>query len=251
MFSWHSRRCPVLVFWYCRKSCPVFEHPTEPRHKLMLLFFDPKPLAIPYYREIWMTLQRSYGQAYCFGFCWRPLTPAAIEGKSSKDYTIIKSMASFTANNAAPVLGKLADAITVYVRYQIDAGAQVATVRRQATQSPRFPDAKFYQQRVVNRSRQRTPDTPNPVCHPGGGIPEPMAQSASISLVWTGLLIYGRAASGSEPVLVQGNIDPCFVWWQRVYTWKMHPWHCSQSRKPGTYSRISRSWSFTEYSRRK
>jgi len=64
-------------------------------------------------------------RAAVLGFVGAPWTLAAyaIEGKSSKDYINIKRMA-FRTDHAASI-GKLADAIALYVRYQIDAGAQV------------------------------------------------------------------------------------------------------------------------------
>jgi len=75
-------------------------------------------------------------------YCGAPWTLAAyaIEGKSSKDYINIKRMA-FSNRPCCITLGKLADAIALYVRYQI-AGAQVVQMfdSWQASSVPRLRD---------------------------------------------------------------------------------------------------------------
>jgi len=62
-----------------------------------------------------------------------------VEGKSSKNYAVIKAMAFQEPALLHQLLGHLADAIATYVRYQIDSGAQVvATVSTpgQASSAP-------------------------------------------------------------------------------------------------------------------
>ena len=74
------------------------------------------------------TLRREVGdRAAVLGFVGAPWTLAAyaIEGKSSKDYINIKSMAFSEPTMLHQFLGKIADVIAIYVRYQIDCGAQV------------------------------------------------------------------------------------------------------------------------------
>ena len=63
------------------------------------------------------------------------LAAYAIEGKSSKDYALIKRMAFCEPAMLHQFLGKLADAIAIYARYQIDAGAQVVQTQIQLHQS--------------------------------------------------------------------------------------------------------------------
>ncbi|MCS6814123.1 MAG: uroporphyrinogen decarboxylase, partial [Cyanobacteria bacterium] len=91
-------------------------HPLEPAESL------------PFIREILQILRREVDdRATVLGFVGAPWTLAAyaVEGKSSKDYTVIKQMAFTEPTMLHQLLGKLADAIAIYTRYQIDAGAQV------------------------------------------------------------------------------------------------------------------------------
>ncbi|HEY9601960.1 MAG TPA: uroporphyrinogen decarboxylase family protein, partial [Allocoleopsis sp.] len=78
--------------------------------------------------EVLQALRKEVGnKAAVLGFVGAPWTLAAyaIEGKSSKNYSIIKGMAFSEPSLLHQFLGILADQIAVYVRYQIDNGAQV------------------------------------------------------------------------------------------------------------------------------
>ncbi len=107
---------------------PVFEYPVRTQVQVEALTpLDPEA-SLSFVREILGTLRQEVGvQATVLGFVGAPWTLAtyAIEGKSSKDYSIIKSMAFSEPKILHQFLEKLADAIAVYVRYQIDSGAQV------------------------------------------------------------------------------------------------------------------------------
>jgi uroporphyrinogen decarboxylase len=167
---------------------------------------------------ILQTLRREVGnQAAVLGFVGAPWTLAAyaIEGKSSKDYTIIKSMAFSQPNLLHQFLGKLADAIAVYVRYQIDSGAQVVQLFDSwaGQLSPQDYDtfALPYQQRVVQQVKQTHPDTPLILYINGSaGILERMAKSGVdiVSVDWTVDMAEARQRLGGN-VGVQGNVDPC------------------------------------------
>jgi uroporphyrinogen decarboxylase len=167
---------------------------------------------------ILQTLRREVGnQAAVLGFVGAPWTLAAyaIEGKSSKDYTIIKSMAFSQPNLLHQFLGKLADAIAVYVCYQIDSGAQVVQLFDSwaGQLSPQDYDtfALPYQQRVVQQVKQTHPDTPLILYINGSaGILERMAKSGVdiVSVDWTVDMAEARQRLGGN-VGVQGNVDPC------------------------------------------
>ncbi|MDJ0556630.1 MAG: uroporphyrinogen decarboxylase family protein, partial [Microcoleaceae cyanobacterium MO_207.B10] len=91
-------------------------HPIEPEESL------------PFIKEILQTLRQEVkNEAAVLGFVGAPWTLAAyaIEGRSCKDYTVIKRMAFCEPDMLHQFLGKLADAIAVYARYQINSGAQV------------------------------------------------------------------------------------------------------------------------------
>jgi uroporphyrinogen decarboxylase len=165
------------------------------------------------------SLRREVGdRATVLGFVGAPWTLAAyaIEGKSSKDYINIKSMAFSEPTMLHQFLGKLADAIAVYVRYQIDCGAQVVQMfdswAGQLSPQDFEAFALPYQQRVVQQVKQTHPDTPLILYINGSaGILERMAQSGVdiVSVDWTVDMAEARARLGA--IGVQGNLDPCVL----------------------------------------
>ena len=156
------------------------------------------------------------GKAALLGFVGAPWTLAAyaIEGKSSKNYSIIKGMAFNEPAMLHQLLGILADAIAVYVRYQIDNGAQVVQMFDSwaGQLSPQDYDtfALPYQQRVVEQVKQTHPDTPLILYISGSaGVLERMGKSGVdiISVDWTVDMAEARARLGQK-MKVQGNMDP-------------------------------------------
>ena len=182
--------------------------PLEPESKL------------PFIREILQTLRREVGdRATVLGFVGAPWTLAAYatQGKSSKDYTIIKSMAFSEPAMLHQFLKKLADAIAVYLRYQIDCGAQVVQMfdswAGQLSPQDFETFALPYQQRVVQQVKATHPDTPMILYINGSaGILELMAKTGVdiVSVDWTVDMAVARQRLGGN-IGVQGNLDPCVL----------------------------------------
>jgi uroporphyrinogen decarboxylase len=175
---------------------------------------------LPFIREILQALRQEVGnQATVLGFVGAPWTLAAyaIEGKSSKDYTVIKSMAFSEPEMLHKFLGKIADAIAVYVRYQIDSGAQVVQIfdswAGQLSPQDYETFAMPYQQRIVQQVKATHPDTPLILYISGSaGVLERMAKSGvdMVSVDWTVDMAEARKRLGPQ-IGVQGNIDPCVL----------------------------------------
>lgn len=184
-------------------------HPLEPEESL------------PFIREILQALRQEVGdKSTVLGFVGAPWTLAAyaIEGKSSKDYVNIKSMAFCEPTMLHQFLGKLADSIAVYVRYQIDCGAQVVQMfdswAGQLSPQDYETFALPYQQRVVQQVKATHPDTPMILYINGSaGILERMGKSGVdiISVDWTVDMAEARARLGAN-IGVQGNMDPCALY---------------------------------------
>jgi uroporphyrinogen decarboxylase len=182
--------------------------------------------SLPFIQEILGTLRQEVGsRATVLGFVGAPWTLAAyaIEGKSSDDYTIIKSMAFSEPAILHRFLGQLADAIAVYVRYQIDCGAQVVQMfdswAGQLSPQDFETFALPYQQRVVQQVKQTHPETPLILYIKGSaGVLERMAKSGVdlVSVDWTVDMAEARARLGSE-IGVQGNIDPGVLFGSREF----------------------------------
>ncbi len=174
--------------------------------------------SLPFIRQILQTLRQEVGNtATVLGFVGAPWTLAAyaIEGKSSKDYATIKSMAFNEPEMLHAFLGHLADSIATYVRYQIDSGAQVVQMFDSwaGQLSPQDYDtfALPYQQRVVQQVKATHPDTPLILYISGSaGVLERMGQSGVdiVSVDWTVDMAEARQRLGST-IGVQGNVDPC------------------------------------------
>lgn len=197
---------------------PVIDPPIRSQAQIDQLRALEPEVALPFIREILQALRQEVGnKATVLGFVGAPWTLAAyaIEGKSSKDYTIIKSMAFTEPAMLHQFLAKLADAIAIYVRYQIDSGAQIVQIfySRAGQLSPQDYEvfAMPYQRRVVEQVKATHPDTPLILYINGSaGIFDSMARSGVdfVSVDWTVDMAEARQRLGAN-MGVQGNIDPC------------------------------------------
>lgn len=198
---------------------PVIDPPIRSQQQINKLQPLEPEEKLPFIREILQTLRREVGdRATVLGFVGAPWTLAAyaIEGKSSKDYTIIKSMAFSEPAMLHQFLEKLADAIAVYLRYQIDCGAKVVQMfdswAGQLSPQDFETFALPYQQRVVQQVKSTHPDTPMILYINGSaGILELMAKSGVdiVSVDWTVDMAMARQRLGT--LGVQGNLDPCVL----------------------------------------
>lgn len=197
---------------------PIIDPPIRSLEQINQLRPLEPEVSLPFIREILQTLRAEVGnRATVLGFVGAPWTLAAyaIEGKSSKDYTLIKGMAFKEPEMLHKFLGKLADSIATYVRYQIDSGAQVVQMFDSwaGHLSPQDYDtfALPYQQRVVQQVKETHPDTPLILYINGSaGILERMGQSGVdiVSVDWTVDMADARRRLGPN-IGVQGNVDPC------------------------------------------
>jgi len=173
--------------------------------------------ALPFVGEVLGRLRQDVGnQSTVLGFVGAPWTLAAyaVEGKSSKNYAVIKAMAFQEPALLHQLLGHLADAIATYVNYQIESGAQVVQLFDSwaGQLSPIDYDvfAAPYQKRVVDQVKAKHPETPLILYISGSaGVLERMATTGVdfISLDWTVDMADGIARLPSH-LGVQGNVDP-------------------------------------------
>ncbi|MBE9179773.1 uroporphyrinogen decarboxylase [Oculatella sp. LEGE 06141] len=199
---------------------PIIDPPIRTHEQIKQLHPLEPEESLPFVREILQTLRQEVGnQAAVLGFVGAPWTLAAyaIEGKSSKDYAIMKRMAFSEPAILHEFLGILADSIATYVRYQIDSGAQVVQMfdswAGQLSPQDYEVFALPYQQRVVRQVKETHPDTPLILYINGSaGLLERMAQSGVdiVSVDWTVDMAEARRRLGPN-VGVQGNIDPCVL----------------------------------------
>lgn len=196
---------------------PIIHSPIRTQEQVDNLHsFDPET-SLPFIKTILQALRQEVGnQSTVLGFVGAPWTLAAyaVEGKGSKTYSIIKNMAFSDPTILHQFLAKLADAIAVYARYQIDCGAQVVQMFDSwaGQLSPQDYDtfALPYQKRVFEQVKQTHPDTPLILLVSGSaGVLERMAQSGAdvVTVDWAVDMADARARLGKH-VKVQGNLDP-------------------------------------------
>jgi uroporphyrinogen decarboxylase len=183
-------------------------HPIEPEESM------------PFIKTILNTLRNEVGnEATVLGFVGAPWTLAAyaVEGKSSKDYSVIKGMAFSEPKMLHQLLSKLADAIAAYACYQIESGAQIIQMFDSwaGQLSPQDYDtfALPYQQQVVRQVKAKHPETPMILYISGSaGVLERMGKTGVdiVSVDWTVDMAEARQRLGSQ-MMVQGNIDPCVL----------------------------------------
>lgn len=180
---------------------------------------DPEE-SLPFVGKTLQILRDTVGnKATVLGFVGAPWTLAAyaIEGRSSKDYRNIKAMAFKEPKMLHKLLEKIADSIAIYLRYQIDSGAQVVQMFDSwaGQLSPQDYDefALPYHQQIVNKVKKTHPDTPFILYISGSaGLLERMAKSGVdiVSLDWTVDMAEARKRLGPN-IGVQGNVDPCVL----------------------------------------
>ena len=173
--------------------------------------------SLPFIKTILQALSNEVGdKSTVLGFVGAPWTLAAyaVEGKGSKTYSAIKGMAFSDPTVLHQLLTKLADAIAIYARYQIDCGAQVVQMFDSwaGQLSPQDYDtfALPYQRRVFQQVKQTHPDTPLILLVSGSaGVLERMAASGAdiVTVDWAVDMADARARLGQD-MKVQGNLDP-------------------------------------------
>ncbi|HIK31962.1 MAG TPA: uroporphyrinogen decarboxylase [Oscillatoriales cyanobacterium M4454_W2019_049] len=182
--------------------------------------------SLPFIRTILQALRQEVGnQSTVLGFVGAPWTLAAyaVEGKGSKTYSVIKGMAFSEPAMLHQLLGKLADAIAVYARYQIESGAQVVQMfdswAGQLSPQDYETFALPYQQRVFQQVKATHPDTPLILLVSGSaGVLELMGRSGAdiISVDWAVDMADARRRLGPE-MKVQGNIDPGVLFGSKAF----------------------------------
>ncbi len=173
--------------------------------------------SLPFVGEVLSRLRESVGnQAAVLGFVGAPWTLAAyvVEGKSSKNYSVIKAMAFQEPELLHKLLNHFAESIANYLKYQIDSGAQVVQMFDSwaGQLSPIDYDtfAAPYQKKVVDLVKDTHPDTPMILYISGSaGVIERMANTGVdiVSLDWTVDMAEGSSRLPSN-VGIQGNVDP-------------------------------------------
>ncbi|RCV26261.1 hypothetical protein SETIT_5G231400v2 [Setaria italica] len=159
------------------------------------------------------------GKAALLGFVGAPWTIATyvVEGGMTNTYTNIKSMCHTAPNVLRGLLSHLAQAISDYIIYQVNSGAQCIQIFD--SWGGQLPPhvweqwSKPYIKQIVSRIKKECPHVPLVLYINGnGGLLERMKDTGVdvIGLDWTVDMADGRRRLGNG-IGVQGNVDPAFL----------------------------------------
>jgi uroporphyrinogen decarboxylase len=195
---------------------PIIDPPIRTQEQVdQIRPLDPAA-SLPFIREILGSLRQAVaGKATLLGFVGSPWTLAsyAVEGKSTKDYALIKGMAYTQPHLLHQLLSKLADSIARYVCYQIECGAQVVQIFD--TWAGHLSPIDYetwalpYERAIVDQVKQVYPETPLILYINGSaGLLERVGKSGVdiFSLDWMVDMAEARQRLG--PIAVQGNLEP-------------------------------------------
>lgn len=197
---------------------PELPNPIRSPEQIGRLIIPDPHEKLPFVLEIVRTLRRELGgSAPVIGFAGAPWTLAAymIEGGGSKNYAQIKRLMYQEPATLHSLLDKIADTIILYLKAQIEAGAQVVQLfdswagELSAADYEQF--ALPYEQKVLESLDREA--APRILFINGCGVfIERMARSGAdvLSIDWRIGLSEARARVGEEIVL-QGNLDPCVL----------------------------------------
>ena len=196
---------------------PMFERPIRAPADIARIGVPDPESALRYVMDGVRTIRGALGNTLpLIGFAGSPWTLATymVEGAASREFARIKPMAYDQPELLDQLLGKLADAVSLYLKAQIDAGADAVMVfdtwggALGAAAYPRFSLAPM--QQIVSALKAHSPDTPVILFTKGGGQwLEQMAATGAdaLGLDWTTRLADARARVGAR-VALQGNFDP-------------------------------------------
>jgi uroporphyrinogen decarboxylase len=161
-----------------------------------------------------------HGRVPLIGFAGSPWTLATymVEGGGSKDFRLAKGLIYDDPDTAHQLLAKVMEAVSDYLRAQIDAGAQALMIFD--TWGGLLSTAAFlefslgYMWRIVDDLKAHNPDIPVILFTKGGG--EWLEQIAAtgcdcVGLDWTASLGQARKLIGDK-VALQGNLDPAILY---------------------------------------
>jgi uroporphyrinogen decarboxylase len=154
------------------------------------------------------------GEVPLIGFSGAPWTLASymIEGGGSKSFAEIKKMAFSEPATLLALLDKLASTIIAYVRFQIEAGAQVIQLFDTWAGELTRHDYETFALPVTQRILSEIGNSVPRILYINGcsTILESMASSGAdvLSVDWRIPIAEARARVGHR-VALQGNLDPC------------------------------------------
>ena len=212
-----------LGLYFSEGEGPRFERPVRDKAAIDALGVPDPEDSLRYVMDAVRTIRRELqGRVPLIGFAGSPWTLATymVEGATTKTFARSKGMLYDAPELMHALLGKLADAVTVYLNAQIAAGAQAVMVFDTwgGSLTPKdYGDFSLaYMQRIVDGLTREAEGRKVPVIlftKGGGQWLEQMAETGcnALGLDWTTDIGDARRRVGHR-VALQGNLDPCTLY---------------------------------------
>lgn len=198
---------------------PRFKHPLRDARSIQQLPLPDPEVELKYVMDAVRLIRRELNnEVPLIGFSGSPWTLATymIEGGSSKNFAIAKSMLIDDPETGHLLLGKLADSVTSYLEAQRAAGAQALMIFD--TWGGALSPAMYrtfslnYMQRIVENLNRSDDGSNTPVVLFTKGAGPRLAEMAktgchALGVDWTVDLAQARAWTENK-VALQGNLDP-------------------------------------------
>ncbi len=212
-----------LGLYFVEGEGPRFEHPVRNRSDIHALGVPDPENELRYVTDALRLIRHELdGAVPLIGFSGSPWTLASymVEGRSSKEFTRIRSLLYEDPGTLHDLLDLLAEAVTRYLNAQILAGAQAVMIfdtwGGMLTSGAYLEFSLYYMQKVVEELIRESEGRRVPVTlftKGGGQWLEAIARTGcdAIGLDWTTDISEARQRVG-EKVALQGNLDPAVLY---------------------------------------
>ncbi|MCP5140785.1 MAG: uroporphyrinogen decarboxylase [Gammaproteobacteria bacterium] len=202
---------------------PYFERPVRTEADIDALPIPDPGSELKYVIDAVSTIRAALnGRVPLIGFSGSPWTLVTymVEGGSSKNFARSKQMMYDRPDLMHKLLGKVADAVTLYLNAQIAAGAQAVQIFDTwggSLSTPKYQEFSLaYMRRIVAGLTREAEGRKVPVIlftKGGGQWLELLADAGAdaLGLDWTTQIGDARARVGDR-VALQGNLDPCALY---------------------------------------
>lgn len=201
---------------------PKFERPVTTLDAISKLSVPDPEMELGYVMDAVRAIRKALnGEVPLIGFSGSPWTLATymVEGGSTKTFGAIKKLAFSEPKAMHLLLGKLADAVILYLNAQVKAGAQSLMIFDTwggVLSGPAYQEFSLrYMQKIVEGLIRESEGRQVPVTlftKNGGQWLEAIAATGcdAVGLDWTTDIASARTRVGDK-VALQGNMDPCML----------------------------------------
>ncbi len=208
-----------LGLHFATNEGPQFDNPVRDKKAVDRLPIPDPENDLGYVMEAIRLVSRHNQQVPVIGFCGSPWTVATymVEGKSSRDFSVIKKMLYNEPAILLALLGKLMQASCLYLQAQIQAGAKAVMIFDTwggVLTGPAYQQFSLhFMQEIVTFLKKSAPEIPVILfTKQGGQWLENIAQTGcdAIGIDWTQNIKDARKRVGHQ-VALQGNLDPSIL----------------------------------------